>query len=355
VALTGNHVWKDARRTSFFARHRPCTTVEWGGTRERLKAKNAEFAAEFCQALDTLADKVLKEPVGEDVEVVLTRLRVLHLYSERYQEEHHDMHYLEEIFPLEMGIYFLILAALPIPSNPSPLYDAFLERLGNDVAFASLNYDLVLETIFQRNRRTWHYYALQGEKKIRNDLNAPEHLYVPPDQDPRSIPYLKLHGSFNWHYCWRCNYIHVVPNKWYGVAAFDLPRDGHGPLRVSTFGLLLCNECSSRKEMPNVKPLIIPPTRVKEYSRAPIRRQWALFELLLTQAEQVILVGTSIRDEDVLLYNSLNLLQSKNRRLKRLIIINPSRTMKRKAHILTEVKPEWYRSLKEYVADRRVS
>ena len=107
--------------------------------------------------------------------------------------------------------------------------------------------------------------------------------------------------------------------------------------------------------MPNVKPLIIPPTRVKEYSRAPIRRQWALFELLLTQAEQVILVGTSIRDEDVLLYNSLNLLQSKNRRLKRLIIINPSGTMKRKAHILTEVKPEWYRSLKEYVADRRVS
>ena len=166
----------------------PLTTKLVSRGRERLKAKNAEFAAKFCQALDTLADKVLKEPVGEDVEVVLTRLRVLHLYSERYQEEHHDMHYLEEIFPLEMGIYFLILAALPIPSNPSPLYDAFLERLGNDVAFASLNYDLVLETIFQRNRRTWHYYALQGEKKIRNDLNAPEHLYVPPDQIPDPFP-----------------------------------------------------------------------------------------------------------------------------------------------------------------------
>jgi hypothetical protein len=42
--------------------------------RERLKP---EFRSEFVEALDALAADVLGEPIGEEVEPVLTRLRVL--------------------------------------------------------------------------------------------------------------------------------------------------------------------------------------------------------------------------------------------------------------------------------------
>jgi NAD-dependent SIR2 family protein deacetylase len=306
------------------------------------------FKDEFLKLLNALSRNVLRGPVGKNIEAVLTRLRVLHLYSKK-----HD--YMEEIFPLEMGTSFLIWAALRLSANPPPrdLYDAFLRRLGDDVAFASLNYDLVLETAFRRNQLTWHY-PLQGEKKVRNDLNYREHFYDPSKQDLPSIPYLKLHGSFNWQYCWRCNYINIVREEWAGVSQFYLPRPQRGDYLWVGRRMLVCDECTGRSDpqarQAALKPLIIPPTRVKEYSRAPIRRLWAFFDLLLAQGMQIILVGTSIRDEDILLFNSLNLLRFKNPGLRKLIVINPDGRMKRKVHRLTEVETTWYPDLGTYIA-----
>ena len=58
-----------------------------------------------------------------------------------------------------------------------------------------------------------------------------------------------------------------------------------------------------------LKPLIIPPARMKEYSQAPVLRRWAFFDLLFAQARGLILVGTAVRDDAVLLVNSPNLLR----------------------------------------------
>jgi hypothetical protein len=313
--------------------------------RERLKA-------EFLEALDALASDVLGEPVGDNLEALLTRLRVLELYSQQ-----HD--YLREIFPLEMGIYFLIWGALLPSSNPPSLdlYDAFLKRLGDDVAFASLNYDLVLEAVFRRRQRAWHY-ALQGEAKFCNDLTSltsGDRFYTTSDENPQSIPYLKLHGSFNWHYCWRCDYFRIVGDEWFGVSGFHLPRPGRDPLYVRSRGMLVCgeDECfrgsGSGTGQAALKPLIIPPARVKEYSRAPVYRQWAFFDVLLAKAKQLILVGTSIRDEDVLLFNSLSLLRLKNPTLKRVVVIDPENAIARKAQMLTQVETTWYQNLEAYL------
>jgi NAD-dependent SIR2 family protein deacetylase len=321
----------------------PVTSQLVSRGRERLKG-------EFLEALDALVCAVLEEPVGEDIEASLTRLRVLELYSKKYD-------YLREIFPLEMGIYFLIWVAL-LPSSNSPpldLYDTFLERFGSDVAFASLNYDLVLENAFRRQQRAWHY-ALQGEANFHNDLSYREHFYAPLDEEPRSIAYLKLHGSFNWHYCWRCNYFRIVRDEWCGVSGFHLPRRDRDPLWVTSRGTLVCgeDECviSSGPGVGQaaLKPLIIPPARVKEYSRAPVYRQWAFFDLLLAQAQELIVVGTSIRDEDVLLFNSLSLLRYKNPKLKTVVVINPSEEIAQKVEGLTAVETIAYGNLEEYLA-----
>jgi hypothetical protein len=88
---------------------------------------------------------------------------------------------------------------------------------------------------------------------------------------------------------------------------------------------------------------------MKEYSQAPVLRHWAFFDLLLAQARELILVGTSVRDEDVLLVNSLNLLQLKNRQLERIVVIDPIAEVAAKVERLSEIETIRYPSLEAYV------
>jgi hypothetical protein len=310
--------------------------------RERLKPA-------FLNSLDALAVRVLEEPIGEDLEAVLTRLQVLELYSKK-----HDLRM--ELLPLKWGIAFLMWAALRLSSPPPSLYDTFLRRLGSDVAFAGLNYDLVLETVFRRNQRAWHY-PLQGEVRFGDDLRYHDNFYVSSGQNPQSTPYLKLHGSYNWHYCWRCDYFRIVQDEWFGVSGFHLPRHSADPLWVTSRGTLMCgeDECVIRSGpgtgQAALQPLIIPPSRVKEYDRAPIRRHWAFFDLLLWQAKELIIVGTSLRNEDILLLNSLSLLKLKNRNLKRVVVIDHREEIAKRVGMLTELETTWYPNLETYVSN----
>jgi NAD-dependent SIR2 family protein deacetylase len=346
VVLTGAGFSKDAGL--------PLTRELVHRGRERLKTK---LGLEFVDTLDAVATKVLQERIGEEIEAVLTRLRVLELYSEKYKtdipgsiEEHN---YLTELLQLEMGIYILMWVALRLSSDLPLLYDDFLRHVGNDVAFATLNYDLLLETIFRRNQRTW-YYPLQGETKLfHNELGPYDgSFYTPSDQDRQSIPYLKLHGSFNWYYCWRCDSFNIVREADVGLNC-ALPRRGRNPLEVGHLRACNAEACLERAgpagRQAVLKPLIIPPARMKEYSRAPILRQWAFFDLLLAHAHQIILVGTSIRDEDVLLINSLNLLGLKNQQLKRIVVIDPKEEVAAKVERLAEVETTRYPSLEVYI------
>jgi hypothetical protein len=329
--------------------------------RERLRPA---FRAEYEDALDACAVEVLGKPVWRepDIEAALTRLTVLKMYSSDFASSPGDppkeYDYLRQIYPLEHGIYFLIWLAL-LPSSPPPpldLYDAFLAHLGNDVAFATLNYDLLLEAIFRRNQRVWHY-PLQSETKYRNELRYADRFYLPLEDDHQSIPYLKLHGSFNWHYCWRCNHFRVVDDNWFGVSEFYVPRQGRDPLWVTSRGMLACGEDDCIVDsgpgtgQANLNPLIMPPAHIKEYSRTPIARQWAFFDLLLRAAKQLILVGTGLRDEDVPLLMALTCLRLKNPKIE-VIVINPDPEGAIKAELWTGVKPTRYKSLKAYLASR---
>jgi hypothetical protein len=318
---------------------------------------NNRLGPEVVSTLDEVADEVLGEKIGVEIEAVLTRMKVLELYSETYNPDKPgsvgERNYLTTLLPLEMGIYFLVWATLRELSNMLSLYDHFLRSFGDDVAFATLNYDLLLETIFRRNQCAW-YYPLQGETKLfHNELRPYDgRFYAPPDQDSQSIPYLKLHGSFNWYYCWRCKYFRIVLNPDIGLNC-DLHRKGRPPLSVGSMRMCNSEACGQRWTAPGegsavLKPLIIPPARMKEYSQAPVLRHWAFFDLLLAQARELILIGTSIRDEDVLLVNSLNLIRYKNPRLERIVVIDPSPEIAAKVESLSEVETTWYPSLEGY-------
>ncbi|HEX9869385.1 MAG TPA: hypothetical protein VGC99_12490 [Candidatus Tectomicrobia bacterium] len=347
VVLTGAGFSKDAGL--------PLTKELVRRGRELLRT---QLGRELVDALDEVAHEVLQEKIGDEIEALLTRMKVLELYSEKYKTDVPgsvaERNYITKLLQLEMGIYILVWAALRLSSDPPQLYDDFIRLLGDDVAFATLNYDLLLETIFRRNQRAWHY-PLQGESKLdRNELGPYDgSFYIPSDQNPQSIPYLKLHGSFNWYYCWRCEYFEIVRNADVGLNC-TLLREARPP--ISAGNLRACNSeaCGERRTAPGegqavLKPLIIPPARMKEYSQAPVRRHWAFFDLLLAQARQLILVGTSIRDEDVLLVNSLNLLRLKHPQLERIVVIDPRPEAAAKVERLAEVETTRYSSLEAYV------
>jgi hypothetical protein len=337
----------------------PVTNGLMARGRQRL---HPERRAEFEDILDACTVNLLGKPVWKDdeIEAVLTRLTVLKMDHSDFAAspgdppKEHD--YLQHIFPVEHGLYFLIwLALLPSSSPPSlDQYDAFLAHLGHDVAFATLNYDLLLETIFRRNQRFWHY-PLQGATKCHNELRYGDRFYASLEDDPHSIPYLKLHGSFNWHYCWRCDYIRVVRDEWFGISEFHLSAPGHMPLWVTSRGPLACDEdncvvdSSPGVGQPALNPHIIPPTRIKDYSRTPISWQWACFDALVRQAEQLIIIGTSLRSEDVPLFITLQYLGRKNPHLTKLTVINPDPEAASKAEMWTEVQPTWYPSLGAYL------
>jgi NAD-dependent SIR2 family protein deacetylase len=346
VVLTGAGFSKDAGL--------PLTRELVQRGRELLRT---QLGREFVDALDEVAHEVLQEKIGDEIEALLTRMKVLELYSEKYRTDVpgsvEERNYITTLLQLEMGIYFLVWIALRLSSDPPSLYDDFLKALGNDVAFASLNYDLLLETLFRRNQRAW-YCPLQGETKLfHNELGPYDgSFYTTSDENPQSIPYLKLHGSFNWYYCWRCEYFEIVRNADIGLNC-TLLREGRPP--VSAGNLRACNSeaCDERsgpgEGQPVLKPLIIPPARMKEYSQAPVRRHWAFFDLLLAQAREIILIGTSIRGEDVLLVNSLNLLRLKNPRLEKIVVIDPMLEVATKVESLSEVETTRYPSLEAYV------
>jgi hypothetical protein len=52
--------------------------------RERLRT---QLGLEFVDALDEVAHEVLQERIGDEIEAVLTRLKVLELYSEKYRTD----------------------------------------------------------------------------------------------------------------------------------------------------------------------------------------------------------------------------------------------------------------------------
>jgi hypothetical protein len=111
VVLTGAGFSKDAGL--------PLTKELVPHGRELLKT---QLGVEVVNTLDELALEVLQELVGEDIEALLTRLKVLEFYSNKYKtdvpgspEERNDI---TKLLQLEMGIYILVWAALWLSSDP---------------------------------------------------------------------------------------------------------------------------------------------------------------------------------------------------------------------------------------------
>jgi hypothetical protein len=97
-------------------------------------------------------------------------------------------------------------------------------------------------------------------------------------------PLYKLHGSLNWLYCPSCQQLDVTIGQKGVHYIYEEGRD------------FACPDCQGRYD-----PLIITPTLLKTYDNILLREVWRRAEDKVSKADEVVFIGYSLPDADVLL------------------------------------------------------
>jgi hypothetical protein len=146
---------------------------------------------------------------------------------------------------------------------------------------------------------TEEYYGLRfsyGFKRGRftplEELTQQQYLLASPPCDyddekiviPTTVPYLKLHGSFSWALCNRCDHLVV-----FGDDMIAFLGDGH------TESALRCPKCQGK-----LRFSVIPPKRAKTI--LDMAGVWSTARAILRGADTVIFAGYSLPfyDQDAL-------------------------------------------------------
>ena len=156
----------------------------------------------------------------------------------------------------------------------------------------SLNYDILLDNVLfevaeQRGDRARPAYGCDIQTEAYKQRKEYGRL-------------LKLHGSLNWLYCASCRRLEIGMSKaGESVSTCKVVRELYRsqPLEDHYEGrrdAAPCKECSTP-----LRPVIITPTRTKDYRNPHIQGIWYQAERALRQAEHVCFVGYSLPDDDL--------------------------------------------------------
>jgi NAD-dependent SIR2 family protein deacetylase len=168
----------------------------------------------------------------------------------------------------------------------------FLNSLQTEDAIISMNYDTILDgrigySLFHGDIWYEHPRGLSDEANYGfepryaiggNPNPKPYHSHA-------HIPFYKLHGSFNWLYCSKCQEIDIrlVNPKGQRLLPYD----------ATTTSLGICPACQN-----NYEPVIITPTLLKDYVNPYLKRIWQKAKETLIQADKIVFVGYSLPDAD---------------------------------------------------------
>lgn len=185
---------------------------------------------------------------------------------------------LDKLRELRENLLFALFKVLEAKlRRDSNLMWQFIMKLTREDVIVSLNYDLVVDNaIVSTGGRV--SYGIPVRKIHRfNNWNIPS-----PEWD-HTI--LKPHGSLNWLYCPRCQAVDVYEGEKRALAIFDDSSVDR-----------VCWKCGVRYD-----PIVITPTFLKSYRNNLITQIWQATEAALCDAEQIVFVGYSLPDADIML------------------------------------------------------
>src|SRR5664279_2590872 len=160
--------------------------------------------------------------------------------------------------------------------------EGFIRHLPPDDCIVSMNYDLVTDIAIRR-ASDWKYvdYGYPVRQAVSHHDNADA-------IDALSATTLyKLHGSLNWLFCPLCRAVDFIDGRANGEHyIFD-----SGKHKIEH-----CSVCNVPYE-----PVIITPSFLKSYDNLYISYVWRQAEMKLAEADQIVFIGYSMPDADMIL------------------------------------------------------
>lgn len=232
---------------------------------------------------------------------------------------------LERVRALRRDLIYAICSLLheKLGNNSPPLISDFMSKVAHDDAIISLNYDLIVDNSMRYTNQA-PFYGFAVRQYLNYEPSTSRLTKVTSrfaararedSQDSRTL--LKLHGSLNWLYCPSCRAIDVTPGTKGAVYIF---RE-HSHRGGST---LVCRECKVPYEA-----YIVTPSFLKNYSDRYLRQIWQRAEDRLSRASQIVFIGYSLPDADIVframisraLYRNPKIQKTKKRGLRSLITV----------------------------------
>ncbi len=167
------------------------------------------------------------------------------------------------------------------------LMQRFIQGLGPNDSILSLNYDIIVDNSLSMPMPFLPAklvdYGL-AVRYAREKYNMPSAYNLSERPQQNLSPLYKLHGSLNWLYCPSCQQLDVTIGE---KGVHYIYEEG------SDFA---CPDCQGRYD-----PLIITPTLLKTYDNILLREVWRRAEDKVSKADEVVFIGYSLPDADVLL------------------------------------------------------
>ncbi len=171
------------------------------------------------------------------------------------------------------------------PHSPG-LMEEFIQKLDPEDVIVSLNYDLIVDNA---QKRVWaRQYGYDSEPTL--DYGIPVrtvyHLdgFTQREHSAVGQKLLKPHGSLNWLYCPLCQQIDVFEGEKAVGRIFRETDETE------------CGQCRVRYD-----PIIITPTFLKSYGNSFVAQIWRATEAALRDAQEIIFLGYSLPDADMML------------------------------------------------------
>lgn len=222
----------------------------------------------------------------------------------------------------------------------NPYFKYVRAQLARDInpVLITLNYDTLLSSCFNclypfnvylnYNLELANYKFSDEFDLSYNWINPNDVILAPTNFPPKRICVVKVHGSSNWKYCDNCESIYV--STWKNILKVDLrslDSDKEYEKKIKDNPDFYCRECENR-----FKPLIMPPTHMKDFHNPVVRKLHFLFQHHIKYSENYIAIGYSFPDADI---HIKSILSTRSNRFNKLCVVNP---------ILDEVSRSIYKS-----------
>lgn len=199
-------------------------------------------------------------------------------------------HSLEQVAELRTGLISLVIREFEksLRNANTQIFEDFVTKIEHTKAsIISTNYDIMIDNAF--SNKSFNYGAKMRKVISRAHLDGASGLRRPEEAgcpgglwlNQGNIPILKIHGSLNWLYCPKCDEVDITIRE-------------KGARELVEADFYCCDKnCTSKYE-----PLLITPTMYKSYENRIIKETWNCAEKELEDAENIVFIGYSLKEED---------------------------------------------------------